>query len=376
MSETDKENEQDVQPDSGKEKASDAGTAAETSAASAPETANNSDTEIPTVTDTVDELISQDEMETLLSGVAEGDLDVETVEPKSKGGITKYDFAHPAHKLNTKLPMLAVINDRIATSLAPALSILLHQPVDVVIEEFSVSKFHEYTRSLPSSVSISRIKLHPLPASSIVALEGSLVFTIVDCFFGGGGQDPQKNLRRHFTPTEQRIIERVIATTLETIGEAWQPTFPVRPEYVRSELSTEITSPANPSEVILVSKFKIALNNGSGELHIAMPYASIDPARPELTAALDRPDDDASDWSQRFTDMVIDAPLELRGIIAETELTLGDLLNLKEGDFIPLGKGNRARFLAENIPLFEGSIGASNGMISVQLGEAESGYQQ
>ncbi len=74
--------------------------------------------------------------------------------------------------------------------------------------------------------------------------------------------------------------------------------------------------------------------------------------------------------------MVIDAPVELQGVIAETELSLGELLSLKEGDFIPLGKGNRARFFAENIPLFEATIGAANGMISARVTEAGNDYQQ
>ncbi len=377
MSETD--NEKEVQPEAeekeqapaSSEDAAESGTEETTEATTTAE-----DDVVPASGEPVDELISQDEMDALLKGVSEGDLAVETMEEREPGKAVKYDFAHPAHKLKARLPMMVVINDRIATSLAPSLSMLLHQPVDVTVEEFTAYKFHEYTHSLPASVSISRIKLHPLPASSIVAIDGGLVFTIVDCFFGGSGHQGQKELRRHFTPTEQRIIERVLATTLETIGEAWKPTFPVQPEYIRSELSTEITSPANPSEVMLVTKFKLELTHGAGELHLAIPYSSIDPARNALTAALDNPGKPDNAWTERFTEMVIDAPVELQGVIAETELSLGELLNLKEGDFIPLGSGNRARFFAENIPLFEATIGAANGMISARLVDADNSYQQ
>lgn len=378
MSESEKDNEQEVQPEAEKAEEAAADDAAEATEAATDDDAagDPADAVVPASGEPVDELISQDEMETLLKGVSEGDLAVETMENAEPGKVVKFDFAHPAHKLQAKLPMMVVINDRIATSLAPSLSMLLHQPVDVVVEEFSAYKFQEYTHSLPASVSISRIKLDPLPASSIIAIDGGLVFTIVDCFFGGNGHQGNKALRRHFTPTEQRIIERVLHTTLETIGDAWAPTFPVTPRYVRSELSTEITSPANPAEVMLVTKFKLELTHGSGELHIAIPYASIEPARAALTAALDKPDNPDSDWAQHFTEMVIDAPVELQGVIAETELSLGELLSLKEGDFIPLGKGNRARFFAENIPLFEATIGAANGMISARVTEAGNDYQQ
>ena len=382
MSESEKGQDQEVQPETEKNAAADGvDDAAETETAEGTEASGEAtppaeDNVVPAAPEDVDELISEDEMETLLKGVSEGDLAVETMESREPGKAIKYDFAHPAHKLNARLPMLAVINDRIATDLAPDLALLLHQPVEVMVEEFTAYKFQEYTHSLPASVSISRIKLHPLPASSIIAVEGSLVFTLVDCFFGGNGHQSKQTLRRHFTPTEQRIIERVLDVMLRTIGSAWQTTFPLQPKYVRSELSTEITSPANPAEVMLVTKFKIELIHGSGELHIAIPYASIEPARAALTAALDKPEARDADWAQRFADMVIDAPVELQGVIAETELSLAELLSLKEGDFIPLGKGNRARFLAENIPLFEATIGAANGMISAQLVDSDNTYQQ
>ena len=381
MSESEKDDNQDVKAEAEeKEQTADVNDTAqaETAAASEAEAQDNlasDDTVVAAGSESVDELISQDEMETLLKGVSEGDLAVETMDDREPGQAIKYDFAHPAHKLNARLPMMAVINDRIATELAPNLSLLLHQPVEVMVEDFTTYKFQEYTHSLPASVSISRIKLHPLPASSIIAMEGGLVFTLVDCFFGGSGHQSKKTLRRTFTPTEQRIIERLLEVTLQTIAEAWQPTFPLQPEYVRSELSTEITSPANPAEVMLVTKFKIELTHGSGELHISIPYASIEPARAALTAALDKPEERDADWAQHFADMVIDAPVELQGVIAETELSLGELLSLKEGDFIPLGKGNRAKFLAENIPLFEATIGAANGMISAKVVDSDS-YQQ
>ena len=380
MSESEKDN-QDVKAEAEeKEQTADVNDTAqaETAAASEAEGQDNlasDDTVVAAGSESVDELISQDEMETLLKGVSEGDLAVETMDDREPGQAIKYDFAHPAHKLNARLPMMAVINDRIATELAPNLSLLLHQPVEVMVEDFTTYKFQEYTHSLPASVSISRIKLHPLPASSIIAMEGGLVFTLVDCFFGGSGHQSKKTLRRTFTPTEQRIIERLLEVTLQTIADAWQPTFPLQPEYVRSELSTEITSPANPAEVMLVTKFKIELTHGSGELHISIPYASIEPARAALTAALDKPEERDADWAQHFANMVIDAPVELQGVIAETELSLGELLSLKEGDFIPLGKGNRAKFLAENIPLFEATIGAANGMISAKVVDSDS-YQQ
>jgi len=42
-------------------------------------------------------------------------------------------------------------------------------------------------------------------------------------------------------------------------------------------------------------------------------------------------------------------------------------MNLKVGDFIPLGKVQTVNFSSEGIPLFEASVGVSNGMVSASV---------
>lgn len=322
------------------------------------------------------EVLSQDEVDSLLQGVSEGDVEIDATPPATAENPQPYDFAYPSHKLQTRLPVLDIINDRFCKVLSPALTAFLHQPVEVGILDFGTSKFLDYTQKLPASVSINRIRLDPLPGTSLICLEGSLVFTLVDCFFGGAGHANNNPGTRNFTPTERRIVERTLQRTLEAIDTAWQNHFEIRPEFIREDTNTQVTNDANPAEVMIVSRFKVKLELGEGELHIAIPYASFEPARAELTATLDNIDEADQSWSMEFTDRVIDANVELQGIIGESEISLGELMKLQTGDFIPLGQGNQVTFYSEQIPLFEATVGASNGMISAQLAGQDVKYQQ
>lgn len=322
------------------------------------------------------EVLSQDEVDSLLQGVSDGDVEIETAPAATIENPQPYDFAYPTHKLQARLPVLDIINDKFCKSLTPALTAFLHQPVEVSIVDFGTSKYLEYTQKLPASVSINRIRLDPLPGSSLICLEGTLVFTLVDCFFGGQGQSAGNPGTREFTPTERRIVERTLQRALESLKSAWETYFPVEPEYVREDTNTHVTNQANPAEVMIVSRFKVKLEQGEGEIHIAIPYASLEPAHSALIATMDEADHPDQSWSMEFTDRVIDANVELQGIIGEAELSLGDLMNLKSGDFIPLGQGNQVTFYSEQIPLFEASVGASNGMISAQLAGQDVKYQQ
>ena len=324
-----------------------------------------------------EEILSQDEMDTLLKGVSDGNVKIENTDnEKPAERVFAYDFSHPVHKLKTRLPLLEVINDRFSRYFSEELSAQLHQPVDVTIEDFSTYKFQEYAHSLSEGVSINRIKIKPLPGTSLMCFDSRLVFTLVDSFFGGNGQgmNTPPGTGRPFTPTEKRIVERSIERAFKALINAWSTVYPIEPVFIRQEVNTQITSPANPSEVTITSKFKITLTLGSGEFHLAIPYSSLDPIRSNLTASVDKPQEDDEVWSSNFSDRIFESQVEIQGIIAETDITLSELLALKEGDFIPLGQTQNALFFAEGIPLFEAVFGTSNGMISAQL--IDSGKEQ
>ncbi|HHJ19485.1 MAG TPA: flagellar motor switch protein FliM [Gammaproteobacteria bacterium] len=311
------------------------------------------------------EILTQDEKDTLLKGIP--DDQTQDRHYPAKGQVVAYDFKHPAHKLKAHLPLLEVVNDKFRKNFSVEMTTMLRQPVTVTVSDFSTHKYQEYTHSLPEGVSINRVQLNPLPGTSLICLDPTLVFTLVDSFFGGNGQPTAQRNRQDFTPTELRLVERTIECAFRALKEAWKNIYEISPEFLRAELNTQVTSPANPSEVMLTSKFKMALSLGDGEFHIAIPYSTLEPIRPYLKAAIDKPEETNSAWSQNFKEMVLDSPLEVQSIIAETPITFRQLIKLQTGDFIPLNQSQQATFFAEQIPLFNAVIGASNGMISAKI---------
>ncbi len=314
-----------------------------------------------------EELITQDEMESLLQGVSEGDVAFDPPPEGPSGEIVPYDFAYPPYKLKAHLPLLEVINERFTRALAAELSRQYHQDVQVGQLGFEASKFHDYSHGLPDLMSLNRIEVRPLPGTGLMCLDAPLVFFLVDSFFGGTGQTPALDDKREFTPTEQRLIERTLDSAFRAMRQAWETVHPIEPRFLRPEINRQITSPANPAEVLLVARFKVELRLGGGEFHVVLPYSMLEPIRHELTAALDKPRDGDQAWEAAFREAAFEAPLELRGVLGETEISLAELLRLQPGDFIPLGQGQKARFFADDIPVFEAFIGAANGMISAKL---------
>ncbi len=315
-------------------------------------------------------IITQDEMDTLLKQVSDGEVEGASAADLPKGKVIYYDFRHPQHRLKGRLPLLEVINERFAERLAEELSLMIHQTVKVSTVAHAAHRMHEYTQALPATISLSRIQLEPLPGSALVCMDATLVFRLVDSFFGGSAQGrATPSGKRGFTPSERRLVERTLERVYTALSAAWAPVMAITPKFIRSEIPSQIKSPANPAEVAVATRFSVELPLGNGELHLVIPYLTLEPARALLTAAVDKPPTNNAIWRQEFIDAVLDSTIEIKGVVAETELSLGELMQLQPGDFIPLTQSQRALFYSDNIALFEATVGTANGMLNVRINE-------
>lgn len=313
------------------------------------------------------EVLSDNEMDALMTGMSEGGVEADSGIKTPEGIVTSYDFAHPAYKLNSRLPVLEVINEELARHLSSSLSAILHQAIVVTAKEPGFEKYQDYAHSLSENVSISQYKLNPLPGSTLFTIDGSLIFMMVDSFFGGAGSPHEAEGEREFTPTELRIIERTREALSESLVKAWSSVIEFEPIFQGLMSSSQVTSPANPAEVIVTCKFEIELASAKGECHIVIPFSSLEPFRPQLTNDLQQMRENDVEWLQAFSEQIMGCDLELQAVIAESQITLDQLLKLKSGDFIPLGQSQTVTFSSENIPLFDASVGVSNGLVSASL---------
>lgn len=298
--------------------------------------------------------------------VAESDA-----EAKKDAGdnVIVYDFAHPSHKLNSRLPVLEVINSKIATNLATLLSAQFHQKIEIEHKEASFEKFENYVKTLPECISISQYRMDPLQGSSLLILDGDLIFMLVDSFFGGVDELSESLGARSFTPTELRITEKVRDNVFSAISSSWESVIRINPVFQTLLTNVELTNPSHPSAVVVCCKFDIKMKSGTRECHLVIPYSVLEPIRPQLTNDLQvMPDQDYA-WLQEFTQQVMGCDIDIEGVFAESRISVKELVNLKVGDFIPLGKVQTVEFSSEGVPLFEASVGVSNGMVSASVNQ-------
>ena len=318
---------------------------------------------------TVD-LLSQDEIDALLHGVDDGDVETDDIEASGDSGeVRGYDFNSQERIVRGRMPTLEMVNERLARYFRISLFNFLRRSAEISISGIQVLKFSEYIQSLFVPTNLNIVRFIPLRSRALIVMEPRLVFTAVDNFFGGGGQFYNKVEGREFTPTEMRVIRLIIELLFKDLKEAWKPVMDLDFEYMNSEVNPQFANIVSPSEIVIVSTIHVELEGGGGDINIAMPYAMIEPIRDLLDAvSSDRGEVDGS-WQEGLRKEVLRSEVGLNSLLVEKTMTVKDVMNFKKGDVIPIDMPETVAIQAEGVAVFKGKVGLSDGNYAIQITE-------
>ncbi len=312
-------------------------------------------------------VLSQDEVDALMNGMNSGAVSTEPL-PGAED-VRAYDLGKEARIVRGRMPTLEMINERFARLYRASLYNMLRRTPAISVGTVQTLKFSEYVHRLHVPTSLNMIKVLPLRGTGLIVLSPRFVFSVVDNYFGGKGRYA-KIEGRDFTVTESRIIQMLLQQVFADLKEAWSHVLPLEIEYQSSEMNPMFANIVSPTEIVVVTVFTIELDGGTGELHVTMPYAMIEPLREVLVAGVqsDRVDSDER-WSVSLREEIEDADVELNTILGHAKISLADLINLKPGDIIPCDFTGKVTVMVEDVPLFRGGYGTSRGQQAVKVEE-------
>lgn len=316
----------------------------------------------------MNEHLSQDEIDTLLNGVDSGDVDTESDVPE--GEAINYELGSQDRIIRGRMPTLDMINERFTRYLRISMFNMLRRTIEISVVGVSMIKFSEYVRGLFMPTSLNLVSIEPLRGTGLFVIDPNLVFGTVDNFFGGDGRYHTRIEGREFTPTENRVVQLLLNLLFEDLQKAWQPVLQLDFKYITSEINPQFANIVSPTEVVVVSKFKMELEGNSGEFHVVMPYSMLEPIRELLDTGMQSDQVNVDHrWTNSLKDEMKQAVVEIDSSMCHTRMTLGEVLNLNEGDVIPVDFPEFVTVRAAQVPIFRGVLGISNGKNSVQFVE-------
>lgn len=313
-----------------------------------------------------EDFLSQDEVDALLKG-ATGESD-EVQKEEEKGGVRSYNIATQERIVRGRMPTYEIINERFARLLRIGLFNFMRRTVDIAVGPVKVIKFSEFVRNLVVPTNLNMVHMKPLRGTALLVFDPNLIFLIVDNLFGGDGRYHTRVEGRDFTQTEQRIIQRLLNVVFEDYEKSWKSVYPIKFEYIRSEMNPQFATIATPNEVVVTVTFDIDMGNQGGELHVCIPYSMIEPIRDTLYSALqgDHLEVDKR-WIKLMSQQVQIAEVELVANIGHTKVTFEQILSMQAGDIIPLEIPKTITAHVDGIPVMDCHYGIMNGQYALRV---------
>ena len=261
-----------------------------------------------------------------------------------------------------------MINERFTRYISTSMHNMLRRTVEINVIGVSMVKYSEYVRELFMPTSLNLVNIDPLHGTGLFVIDPNLVFATVDNFFGGDGRYNKRVEGQEFTPTENRVVQLLLERLFEDLAKSWEPVMKLGFKCLNSEINPQFANIVSPTEVVVVQKFKMDLEGGGGEFHVVMPYSMLEPIRELLDTGMQNDQVNVDQrWTSSLTEELKQAVIEIDSSMCHSKMTIAEVLNLNEGDVIPIDMPDVVTVRAAKIPIFRGVLGNSNGKNAVQF---------
>jgi flagellar motor switch protein FliM len=288
--------------------------------------------------------------------------------PRPDGSVVDVHTDHWERIPAGRVPALDSIAERICSLLTGSARRLLRRPVEVSPGSGRPERWGSYARRLTAPTSLTLLDIRPHNLKGVVCLDGELVFTLVDLFFGGPGRAPRPATLLELTPIEVRLVRRFVTLVAADLREAWKPFVELDFKTGPTEMNPVFAGVAGAAEPMAVQTIGLTVGGREFSFDIVLPGSLVEPIRFLRDAGTaGRQGADPARWEARLTADVQDARVRLRAVLASTEITLRDLVDARPGDIIPLDIPASLVLYAGDTPLLDGTFGTCQGHNAVRI---------
>ncbi len=320
------------------------------------------------------QVLSQSEVDALLSAVSDNRVDSDDAGGgEMQNGVVQYDLANQDRIIRGRMPTLDIIHDRFIRLFRVTLSNSLRKMANLSVNSTGPLKFSEFMNSLPLPSCLNILRLDPLRGAAVMVIESKLLYALVDSFFGGNDVPYTKIEGKDFTQIEIKIARRVVLSAIDDLEKAWEPVYPLKIGYSRTEINPQFVAVVPPSDVVIATTFDVELEKVSGTIKIVIPYSTLEPIKSKLSVGFQSEQLEVDFiWINRVKEQIMQTTANLVVKLGEAQIQVRDLMNLEVGDIIQLNTDATMplNVLVEGVPKFKGIPGLLRGNRAIRVTES------
>ncbi len=301
------------------------------------------------------DVLDQSEVDALLAAVESGDVAEQpaeeaaapdepeifsyssAVEPQD---VRNYDFKRPERVSKDQMRSLESLHEAFARNLGASLSGFLRTIIECRVATLEQLTYSEFIHALPNPTCFNLLRAPPLEGQMCLELSPLIIYPIMDRLLGGSDAElfiPQRPL----TSIELRLVKRITDRALQSLTETWSDLSEVLFELVETESNPQLVQIVAPNEVVVVVGFELKMGARAGTMSLCIPFNVIEPVISKLAtqnwlAYSHRRQ--REDQSERIGSSLKHAELLVQCYLAETRMTVNDMVNLQVGDIIQTNK--------------------------------------
>ena len=283
------------------------------------------------------EVLSQNEIDSLLAALSTGELDAEEIQKKDEKQVRNYDFARPAKFSKEHLRTLEIIYEHYGRLLSTNLPLYLRKNVQVTVASSETVVFSEFSNALSNPVILGIVNFSPLQGSIIIELAPNLGFAMIDRMLGGQGVPIERG--RDYSEIELSILDKVITLCMQLMKEPWKNVIDINPFLDRIETNPQFAQIISPNDMIAIVTLNVKIGDVEGFMNVCLPYFTVESVMDKLNTKFwfsTMKDSSDEDYSQYVEAMIKRVDVPVRTVLGNSVITVNDFVNLQCGDIIRL----------------------------------------
>jgi flagellar motor switch protein FliM len=283
-------------------------------------------------------ILSQDEIDALLTTVSTGEEEAAKEQRKDSGprSVIAYDFKHPNRVSKDQIRTLENMHDNFAGHYGSSLSAILRTIVDVDLVSVDQITYSEFIMSLVTPSCTYTFGAPPLDAVCLVDFNPTLTFSLIDRMFGGNGKILETE--RELTGIEKSVMSRLARSLYKDVERSWENIVELKTEQKSFETNPQFIQIVPPGETVVVVSFQIKLFQSTGLLTICYPYVALEPVVSKLSGQnwIDATKKKNLDTDRNINLVNLQSiQTELAAVLMKSHIRMRDFMDLKLGDILP-----------------------------------------
>jgi flagellar motor switch protein FliM len=319
------------------------------------------------------EILSQQEIDNLLSGIASGQIqqtDVPPVTEKQTKEVSVFDFRLPHRLSKNQVRTFQAVHESFAEAFGSYLVSRLQTNVAVNVSSVDQLFYSEFVLSIASPSCLYVFRIAESDALAILEFSPQLVLAMVEHLLGGSTEGEKK--ARAITRIEQSIVKGIVQRALSDLQRAWHTISELTFKQERFESEGDFVQIAPASEIVMVVSFEVSVGEQKYLMNLCFPTFALDDVLAKLNIQYFGGIDNTkvvSEWSNQIARKLETTSIPVTGILGKTVITVRDLVHLEPGDVLTtnIPVDGEVEVLIANKKRLSGRPGISNGRVAVKV---------